>query len=105
MAGEISLRTLGTLLRGEKTDPDSLYLRTGAPEAEKLFHVSGAAGNLAGDRAVDGHEAVANGVENSLVGGRFAALIMLRLQARRWKRPGSAWRAHSRLWATGERRW
>ena len=31
--GRNKFRALGTLLRGEKADPDSLYFRTGAPEA------------------------------------------------------------------------
>ena len=78
--GGENLRTLGSLLRGEQADPDSLYLRTGAPETEKLFEVSRTAGDLAGDGAVNGYEAVTDRFKNSLVGGRFAALVMLRLQ-------------------------
>ena len=59
----------------------ALYLGTVAPEAEEFFEVSGAAGDLAGDRAVNGHETLADGVENAFVGGGFAALVMLRLQS------------------------
>ncbi len=79
--GGDDLRALRSHLRGEEAYPDALDLGTGAPETEKFFHVTGTVRDLAGYGAVDGDAAVFDGVENALIGGGFAALVVLGLQA------------------------
>jgi hypothetical protein len=68
-------------LGGEEAHPDFVDLRLLAPEAKELLEIAWAAGDLAGDGAVDRDAGVGYVLQDSFVGGGGSTEIVFGLQA------------------------
>jgi hypothetical protein len=81
LLGREDLRAGGSALWGEEAEPDLVDLGPGAPEAEELFEVAWSVCGKACDGGVNGDLGRGNILEDALVGGGLAPLVVLRLQA------------------------
>jgi len=77
LGGGENLRHHLPSLRREDAEPDLLHGVHAAPELQKLPQVARPFHHLAGDGAVDGDALVGDVVQNSFIGGRSAARIVL----------------------------
>src|SRR5437016_4372048 len=68
-------------LGSEHAHPDLSHLFSRGPKLKKVFQVIGTIHHLSRDGAVHGDPVSSDVLENAFVGGRFAASIVLRLQA------------------------
>lgn len=68
-------------MRCEDAHPDLASFEAVGPEAEELFKVTGPAGDLSGDGAVDGDSGLSNVFEDALVSCGGAAEVMFGLEA------------------------